>query len=532
MTGGLLNLVSYGKGSIRLYGNPSKTFFKSTYKQITNFGMQKFRVNYKGSKQLRVNTESEITFDIPRNAELLKDTCVVLNIPDIWSPLYYNTDSEEWVETGFKWIEELGSNMIKEVEIKSGGQLLATYSGEYFSCLHQRDSSKDKKDLWNRMTGNIKELYDPANAFSRVNTYPNVYNGTPANGTPKPSIYGRKLFIPLDTFFSTSPGMAFPLISLQYSQLNITIRFRPIKELYTIREVTNNEDNYPYIAPNQNETTQQFQNFVNPPVDNLGNVNTDNTDWNVDLHLMCTYIFLDQKERIIFSKNPQRYLIKDVITKDIFNLARSNIVDIESKGLVCNYTFRLRRSDAFLRNEWSNYTNWAYNTIPYDITNTSSSTPNTFLFTTQYINPEIEDINTRDILVNLGLLLDGKYRENVLDEGIYNYLEKYNNTKGSAKDGLYLYSFELNTDNKQNQPSGAMNMDKFNKIQMEILTINPPINPNPQITNICDPATGNVIGTRKNVWNLNEYNFDLRIFEERYNFLLFQNGICGLEHSR
>ena len=46
MAGGLLSLISEGQQSIILYGNPSKTFFKSTYSKITNFGMQKFRVDY------------------------------------------------------------------------------------------------------------------------------------------------------------------------------------------------------------------------------------------------------------------------------------------------------------------------------------------------------------------------------------------------------------------------------------------------------------------------------------------------------
>ena len=39
------------------------------------------------------------------------------------------------------------------------------------------------------------------------------------------------------------------------------------------------------------------------------------------------------------------------------------IVEIESKDMVSNYMWRFRRSDAYLRNEWSNYTNWPYKNI-------------------------------------------------------------------------------------------------------------------------------------------------------------------------
>lgn len=534
MAGGLLNLVSHGQESIFLFGNPKKTFFKATYKQITNFGMQKFRIDYEGSRNLRVNEESKMIFKIPRYAELLKNSFVVVNIPDIWSPLYFNPDGNggagEWVETGFKWVEELGTTLIKDVEISSGGQILARYNGEYFSCVHQRDSSTEKKELWDRMTGNIKELFDPANAYERVNTYPSSYNYDPSQGTIRPSVYGRKLYIPLDTFYSNSPGLAFPLVSLQYAQLEITITLRPIKELYKIREVTNVSDDYPYISPNQNEITQQFHKFLNPPLDASWNVATTNSSWNADIHLLCDYIFLDNQERKIFANNPQKYLIKDVYTWDFPNTTNSSVVDIDSRGLVSNYMFRFRRSDAFMRNEWSNYTNWAYSTIPYEIDNTSSPYP--YIFITDYTNGQLENANIKNIMVNMGLLLDGKYRENTLDGGVFNYTEKYSNTKGGGKDGLYIYSFSLNTDNKTYQPSGALNMDKFDKVQMEILTINPPVDSNAAFTEICDPATGAVIGTRKNLWNLNEYNFDLRVFEERFNILSFNSGLCGLEYAR
>ena len=164
MTGGLLNLVSYGTGSIILFGNPKKSFFKATYKTITNFGMQKFRIDCEGSNDLRLNEDTILDFKVPRYADLFGDTYLAVRIPDIWSPLLLDP-SGELTETGFKWIEELGTTMIKEVEIYSGGHTLARYTGEYFSCVVQRDYSKVKKELWSKMTGNVAELNDPANAF-------------------------------------------------------------------------------------------------------------------------------------------------------------------------------------------------------------------------------------------------------------------------------------------------------------------------------------------------------------------------------
>ena len=62
MAGGLMSLVSEGQQNIILNGNPSKTFFKTTYAKYTNFGLQKFRVDFEGAKTLRLTEESSFTF--------------------------------------------------------------------------------------------------------------------------------------------------------------------------------------------------------------------------------------------------------------------------------------------------------------------------------------------------------------------------------------------------------------------------------------------------------------------------------------
>jgi hypothetical protein len=43
------------------------------------------------------------------------------------------------------------------------------------------------------MTGNVEEINNPANAFGRVNTYPNAYYTENANA--EPSIRGRTLYV-------------------------------------------------------------------------------------------------------------------------------------------------------------------------------------------------------------------------------------------------------------------------------------------------------------------------------------------------
>ena len=146
MGGGLLNLVSVGNQNVILNGNPSKTFFKAVYAKYTNFGMQKFRIDFNGQRNLRLAEESKFTFKMPRYAELLLDSYLVLNLPNIWSPIYPpETSTDEWKPYEFKWIKNLGAIMIKKVTISVGGATLQEFTGEYLYNLVERDFSESKK---------------------------------------------------------------------------------------------------------------------------------------------------------------------------------------------------------------------------------------------------------------------------------------------------------------------------------------------------------------------------------------------------
>ena len=78
----------------------------------------------------------------------------------------------------FRWVENLGAIMIKNIEIHSGGNILSRYSGEYLHCLKERDFNETKKKLWNKMTGNISKYNNPALKNNNTNMYPNAYKSS------------------------------------------------------------------------------------------------------------------------------------------------------------------------------------------------------------------------------------------------------------------------------------------------------------------------------------------------------------------
>lgn len=526
MSGGLLSLVAHGQENVELFGNPSKTLFKASYKKISNFSMQKFRLDSNYNRQLNFNNEVTIDFDIPRYADMVYDSYICVNIPDIWSPLYIDS-SGNYIQSEFKWIEELGSNMIKNVKILAGGREIANYSGEYFSNVAQRDFSKAKLDLWNRMTGNITEFNDPANAFGRINTYPSAFFNTTTN--IRPSILGRKLYIPIESWFGLSTKTALPLVKLQYDKITFSITFRAIKELYTIRDVLDSDNLYPYVAPDPNNTLQQINHFINPPENSNGNNSSTSDQWDSDIHIISTYIFLGELERKRIVKEDYNILFKYVYEREFLNVVGSTTVELNSIGLISNYMFRFRRSDVNLRNTWSNYTNFPYKTLPYEISNDNSPDLDIFI-TGDYTTTNFEQ-NNPNIMKNFTILFDGKQRENSFDSGVFNFIEKYKNTTGAAKDGLYIYSFATDTNLTHYQPTGASNLDKFENIQFQFNTLEPPLTgPGANNTVICGPD-GNVVGTRKNIWELNEYSYNLSVFEERYNIITIMNGQIGVKYQ-
>jgi hypothetical protein len=560
MAGGLMQLVSQGQQNILLNGNPSKTFFKCTYKKYTNFGKQCFRLDYTGTPQLSLTAESTFSFSIKRYADLLMDCYICVTLPNIWSPIlppqtYQNSDGtttySPWAPYEFKWIQNLGAQIISRVTINCGNQQLQQYSGQYILASTLRDFPGRKVALFDEMIGNIPELYDPADAnIHAKKEYPNAFYTTSPAGA-QPSIVGRTLWIPLGSWFNLLSTQAFPLVALQYNELSINVSFRPINEWFTIRDVMDYTNNFPVVAPNFNQFYMQFYRFLQtPPDEELGPTSyvDTRTNWFADINLNCTYCFLSDDESTIFAKNEQKYLIKQIYEKPFYNITGQNKVNLDSLGMVISWMFYFQRSDVNLRNQWSNYTNWPYDTIPQDLVlaPTSGDYPNpdpagpptlgpglepngalSKLYISGVYNPQ----NLKDILVALGILLDGQYRENVLPAGVYNFVEKYVRTPSFAPPGLYCYNFCLDTDPFKVQPSGAMNMSRFTNVQFEFTTISPPTDPYAQVLTICDPNTGDIVGINKPTWRIYNYNYNLYVIEERVNMVIFVGGNAGLLYA-
>lgn len=553
MAGGLLNILATGNNNVFLTGNPCKTFFKVAYVKYTNFGLQKFRIDYDGLRELRTSEESQFRFKIPRYADLLMDTYIVVTLPDIWSPVYQPCadTSDRWSPYDFKWIKEIGTQMIKEVTINCGGLMLQRYSGQYMGAMVERDFTSEKKDLFNEMTGNTVELNNPAYAFNRTNAYPSAAYTESTTGA-EPSIRGRNLYIPINTWFTLNSNCAFPLVALQYNELSITVTFRPIQDLFQVRDVFDESYSFPYVKPDFNQARFQMHRFLQtPPSSDISPDNYENkvNTWNADVHLLSTYCFLSKEETQKFAAEDHIYLVKDVFEHKFDNIIGSKKLKIESNGMIASWMWFLQRNDVNLRNEWYNYTNWPYQSLPSNIslapTTAFSDSEISNINVGMGVHPLTTELNTgititgdfkpenrKDILETFAILLNGEYRENLMTKDVYKYVEKYTRTNGFAKDGLYCYNFCLNTSPFEYQPSGAINMNKFKNIEVELNTYIPSIDTTSSSFDVVCDDNGNLIGVRNSNYRLYEYSYNLTLYEERYNVFSIIGGNCGMMHAR
>ena len=606
MGGGLLNLIAYGNKNIILNGNPSKSFFKTSYAKYTNFGLQKFRIDFQGQKVLRENTNSSYEFVVPLYGDFLMDTYFVINMPHIWSPIYcpnvnstspnVDIDGECCQPYEFKWIENLGSQLIKMIRFTIGGKIIQEFSGDYLYSMVQRDFSKEKKVLYNEMTGHNSQMNDPANYNTNNGNYPN-YLGQAISC--EPSIRGRQLYIPLNIWSTLLTKLAIPLVCLQKNQLKILIECRPIRELFVVRDINHYilnqwsqtaEGGFEYIADvsyseppyisTMNIVDPKYQMYLFltqledgstlfPALRNSG-VKFDSTKqstWDADPHLIATYSFIGPEESRQFIQNPPSYLIKQVIEHDIQKASNaSEKIRFKTTGLTASWMWFFRRDDAYIRNQWSNYSNWEYNNIPYPCINMLKLNKNTNIpfypkpcplkWSTMsnknnpyqncqpyspyskygdpsgnipYITGPTHLNNKYSIMNKWSFIIDGSIRESELSSGVLDSIEKYVRTAGNAKEGIYCYNFCLNTDPFQYQPTGAMNLSTSRHCEWEYKTFKPEYDVSAQLLMVCDQSE-NMVGYNKINWQINEYNYLLHIMEERYNLLQFVNNNIILKY--
>ena len=116
MPGGYFQLIAQGPADFYLTGNPSITFFKTVYRRHSPFSTEVIRLPYNAIKTLTPLQDTEAHCNINRNADLLKDVSVVIDLPGI----YCNSRDNSYA-VPFQWVKNIGNVIIREVSFKMNG---------------------------------------------------------------------------------------------------------------------------------------------------------------------------------------------------------------------------------------------------------------------------------------------------------------------------------------------------------------------------------------------------------------------------
>jgi hypothetical protein len=113
--------------------------------------------------------------------------------------------------TADRFAQRLGHTLVREVQVEIGGQCIDTHYGEWLELWSQLTlTSETLGGLRSLVDGNIRD------------TSPELVDA--ANGQRKDkSGNKRKLYIPLQFWFNRNPGLALPLIALQYHEVKINV---------------------------------------------------------------------------------------------------------------------------------------------------------------------------------------------------------------------------------------------------------------------------------------------------------------------
>jgi len=278
-----MQLVAYGAQDVFLTGTPEITFWKVSYRRHTNFAMESIEQTFSG----QADFGRRVTCTISRNGDLCYRTYLQLTLPEINQNMKSTGANVDGVYA--RWLDYIGEQIIAQVEVEIGGQRIDRQYGDWMHIWNQMTLSAEQQRGYFKMIGNTTQLtYITDPNFAPV-AGPCAAAGGPSQVcAPRNALPETTLYIPLQFWFCRNPGLALPLIALQYHEVKINIDFRPIGECLW--------------AVNGLNATQ------------TGTVSCSSAYQQslVAASLYVDYIFLDTDERRKMAQNPHEYLIEQL----------------------------------------------------------------------------------------------------------------------------------------------------------------------------------------------------------------------------
>ena len=435
-----MQLVAYGAQDIYLTGNPQITFFKVVYRRHTNFAVESIEQTFNG----QVDFGKRVTATISRNGDLIQQMYLEAVLPNVTGG-----------STGCTWTYGVGNAMINKAEIEIGGQLIDRHYGDWMNIWTELTATAGKRTGYDNMVGNAltasTEQFSSWDADAASSKY--------------------RIYVPFQFWFNRNPGLALPLIALQYHEVKLNLELRPVTDLV------------------QGQTGTVSGSLVS-------------------CKLYVDYIYLDTDERRRFAQVSHEYLIEQVQFTGSQTIPRGTT----TQNITLNFNHPVKELV------------WAHVTSNHSTAYTSGNPTYGSWF--NYSGSDTTGIDS----FTTGLLqLNGHDRFYVRYSDYFRKVQNYEHhcrvprVGGDINDSLtdtkqaalrqYIYTYSFALSPEEHQPSGTCN---FSRIDNAVL----------QLGYGTDPLTGAV-----NAPALTNYSMNLNIYAVNYNVLRIMSGMGGLAYS-
>ena len=257
--GTLQQLASKGVQDGHLSISPETSFFKRTYKRVSNFAIEAIDQTIPS-----LSWDKEYVVQAPRNGDLLSELWLVVEV-NLVRLAVPGADSVYWTNV-------LGHAMIKSASLEVGNNEIDRITGLYLEI---------KWELESDVNVDTNELVLRANNVNQLIFWSN--NGNTLN-TSGASIV--QLYVQLPFYFAKARSQSLPVIALQYHDIRIKFSLRSKADLLVYSNPANTTLSTTYAGEISNG------------------------------YLMMNFVYLDSMERRLFASNAHEYLIKNIQLSD------------------------------------------------------------------------------------------------------------------------------------------------------------------------------------------------------------------------
>jgi len=458
--GGLMQLVAYGAQDVYLTANPQVTFFKQLYRRHSNFAMEAIEQTFNGV----ANFGKRVTCTIARNGDLISRVYLQATLPKV---------DDLSGESSFSWIPYVGQYLIKSVEIEIGGQKIDKHYGDWLHIWNELTQEPGKQAGYAKMVGNVPQL------TNLIVQGGEACDNDCAGGEPNSSgeLLGcapeYTLYIPLQFWFCRNPGLALPLIALQYHEVRINLEFNDLRNLCF-------------------DITPQVTSNLHTIRDRVAAANLQAASLYVD------YIYLDTDERRKFAQVSHEYLI------DVLQFTGQESISSSSNKIKLNFNHPCKELVWVVQRD--SYVDCADATInpwkgqqPFNFSDWWDRS----VLESGYSLTRVEGMAGKNPVVTALLQLNGHDRFQVREGRYFNEVQPYQHHTNIPAVGINVYSFALQPE--QHQPSGTCNLSRIDNTTL-LLTV-----------------SNNAVGT---VTTSSVY-----VYATNYNVLRIMSGMGGLAYS-